>query len=450
MEESMIGSEWVGRVIDGRFTLLEWLGGSDGSGVFLTEQDGAGSQKAAIRVTPKERDEGPEGMNLSHPHLARILHAGMVEIDGSGFVYAVTDYADEVLSQILPQRALTPEETREMLGPVVDALDYLHQQGLVHGYLNPSSILVVNEEVKLSATRLVVPSRYKFESAPRGIHDAPDLALGIVSPAADVWSLGVILVETLTQRPPLWDRGKDGNPEVPATVPEPFAEIARRCLQAEPVRRCTLGDIKALLEGQGAPARPSAQKVPASSKAVVAPPVINKPAIVIGTEAKAQPVTPSKRRVLPMAVAILGLAVIVWFLVARSHKSQSNAETQETQTEPMPAAPGNAGGAPAGPTVKGSVAQRVMPNVLPAAQGTIQGTFYVVLRVTVDPDGQVANVGFESQGPSRYFARVAEEAAHSWKFKPAAVNGRAVSSVWRLRFEFRRDGNEATAEEVTP
>ena len=455
MEAGVVGSEWVGRVIDGRFTLLEWLGGSDGSGVFRTEQDGPGSEKAAIRVTPKERDEGPEGVNLDHPHLTTILNAGVAEVDGSEFVYAVTDYADEVLSQILPQRALTPEETREMLGPVVDALDFLHQQGLVHGHLNPSSILVIHEELKLSATRIVLPSRYKFESAPRGIHDAPDLALGIVSPAADVWSLGVMLVETLTQQPPRWDRGKDGNPEIPASVPQPFAEIVRRCLQAEPVRRCTMVDIKALLEGRSVPLSSQSSPGPVASKAVTAPPAADKPVAAGGMGTTAQPkVAYPRRRVLPMAVALLGLAAVILFVEMRARGPKPNETTRQSEPAPQGAlsggpAPGTSGEI-ARKTVKGSVHQRVMPNVQPEARSTIRGTLKVVLRLTVDASGQVANVAFESAGPSRYFARVAEEAAHSWKFRPPEVNGRAVSSVWKVRFDFRSSGDEASAEEEKP
>ena len=47
-----VGKNWEGRVIDGKFPLLQWLGGSEDSAVFLTERRGSGPQKAAIKLIP--------------------------------------------------------------------------------------------------------------------------------------------------------------------------------------------------------------------------------------------------------------------------------------------------------------------------------------------------------------------------------------------------------------
>ena len=100
--------------------------------------------------------------------------------------------------------------------------------------------------------------------------------------------------------------------------------------------------------------------------------------------------------------------------------------------------------------MKGAVAQRVMPDVLASANRTIQGKVEVRIRVEVDPNGQVTEARFDAQGPSRYFAAKALEAAQKWTFKPAQVEGRPVSSEWALRFEFRRSGAEVKAEQVSP
>ena len=88
--------------------------------------------------------------NLSHPHLLRVFRSGRFQIGSTGLVYVVTECADEVLAQIIPVRALTPEETRQMLDPVIEALGYLHEKGFVHGHVKPSNILVVDDVLKLS------------------------------------------------------------------------------------------------------------------------------------------------------------------------------------------------------------------------------------------------------------------------------------------------------------
>jgi TonB family protein len=89
----------------------------------------------------------------------------------------------------------------------------------------------------------------------------------------------------------------------------------------------------------------------------------------------------------------------------------------------------------------GAVSKRVMPEILPAAQASIQGRVNVRIRVIVDAAGNVADAAVESQGTSRYFAKVAQDAARQWKFRPAQAGGQRV---WVLAFEFTRAGTEVT------
>jgi len=57
--------------------------------------------------------------------------------------------------------------------------------------------------------------------------------------------------------------------------------------------------------------------------------------------------------------------------------------------------------------------------------------------VTVDSSGNVLHESPESPGSSRYFVRLATEAARKWKFAPADGQD---SREWLLRFEFTRGG----------
>ncbi|MFY9855221.1 MAG: hypothetical protein WAK26_15220, partial [Terracidiphilus sp.] len=119
MNSSTIDRDWVGRVIDGRFPLLQWLGSSGLGGVFLTELDGNPQSKAAIKLIPADESAAQARIRvwastatLTHSHLISIFHTGSWRIGSNLFLYAVTEYAEENLSLILPERPLTPSETR--------------------------------------------------------------------------------------------------------------------------------------------------------------------------------------------------------------------------------------------------------------------------------------------------------------------------------------------------
>jgi len=99
--------------------------------------------------------------------------------------------------------------------------------------------------------------------------------------------------------------------------------------------------------------------------------------------------------------------------------------------------------AAAGVLVQGQVVQQILPDVPRSASNTIRGTVRVTVRVRVDAAGGVSGDELVSAGPSRYFARLASEAARRWKFSPARLDGRSVPSAWLLRFEFTRGGTRA-------
>lgn len=432
MSKALPGADSVGRLIDGRFALLRWLGGTESSSVFLTEIGDEPKRKAAIKFIPADPADAEASITqweadkaLSHPHLIGLLDHGRAELDGEDLLFSVTEYADEVLSEILPERPLTPAETREMLGPVLDALTFLHGQDLVHGDLKPSNIMVVDDQLKLSADRLRIaggPLR-----RPQTSWDAPETAAEKITPAADLWSLGVVLVQALTQKPPLWDKAQGAEPEVPAAIPQPFFAVARECLRVNPARRMTLSGVKAQLE----------------------------PAQTAEPVARSTGKTLSKAGVTAIAGALLGMCVVFALLRTASHHTapSSAASPQPSAQVPsatQPQSPAPEAGTINAPLVKGEVASRVLPEVPEKISATIRGHIKVAIRVQVDPDGHVVQASIDSQGPSRYFADQALHAAEKWKFTPAWVGGRTVASVWVLQFQFASTQTGADAVEKNP
>ena len=79
----------------------------------------------------------------------------------------------------------------------------------------------------------------------------------------------------------------------------------------------------------------------------------------------------------------------------------------------------------------------VKPDVPGKISAKIQGRIYVTVRVLVDPSGNVSGALMENPGPSKYFARLADEAARQWRFVPA---GNERPRVWLLSYVFTRDG----------
>jgi TonB family protein len=446
-----VGKQWEGQIVNGEFPLQRYLGASNRSAVFLTELGGTKSRRAAIKLIPADW-EGAEiqlarlnaAAKLSHPHLLKIHQTGSCELRETKLFYIILEYADEDLSQVLPVRALTQAEGLDMLPPVLDALSYLHRQGLVHSRLRPQNIVAVHERLKLSSDSIREEGGAIPGSTKPSAYDAPEIARGLVSPAGDVWSLGVTLVEALTQRLPVCDGAGSGHPVLPATLPEPFRDIAFHCLRREPNQRWTLADISARLESVTSSSAKQAPTVAATAS--------SKPSLA--------------RPVMAIALALV-LVLAIWGLFRHRGVTPPNtpaaAERTETKPKPEPGTPIASGApnpegrtaknsrakssvttaepaAPAGAIAQDEVLQQVLPNVSKTARNTIQGTVRVKVRVPVDSAGNVTNATLESPGPSKYFARKAIEAAQQWKFKPAQTNGQPVSREWILEFQFKKSG----------
>jgi TonB family protein len=89
-----------------------------------------------------------------------------------------------------------------------------------------------------------------------------------------------------------------------------------------------------------------------------------------------------------------------------------------------------------------SATHEVIPAVSRSSLDTISGTIRVHIRVIVAKDGTVVAATTDIPGPSRYFERLAVEAAKKWTFTPTDSPEQRVMLV---KFAFRRSGTTASA-----
>ena len=129
--------QWERRIVNGVYPLRRFLGRSNHSVVFLTECVAQNISQAAIKIMPANPAVTEAQLShwktvaaLSHPHLIRLLDSGPCQLGGHDFLFVVTDLAEQNLAQILPSRALTAAEVRDLLPPTLDARSEEHTSEL--------------------------------------------------------------------------------------------------------------------------------------------------------------------------------------------------------------------------------------------------------------------------------------------------------------------------------
>src|SRR5262245_36846953 len=441
-------TQWEGHVVNGEFCLKKYLGGSSRSGVFLIHRRGRELEQATIKLIPASQAGNDRYLSswslaegLSHPHLIRLIDKGRCQLGTHDLLFVVMEYAEERLAEILPERPLFPNEVLTLLEPTFDVLSYLHGRGIVHGHLKPSNILATGDQLKLASDGLCTPEATPSPPAKLDAYDPPERASGKISPAGDVWSLGMTLGEALNQHLPVWHEQED--PVVSTDLPAPLFEILRGCLRRDPQRRLTIPDIRARLH----PAPSPPQRPQASTPARPA----STPLQAAGTP---QPGSTNRSLIVQATIAVMTVAVLFGGLGLLSHKPDArqdraaaspvkksepkapehfaptpgqhaslsgNSPVVASRNKPSPV-PGRSevasntqvAEAPITtidhPTPSGDVVREVLPDVPQTARETIQGTIRVGIKVMVDPSGNVVGAELDTPGPSRYFARLATQA----------------------------------------
>jgi TonB family protein len=248
--------------------------------------------------------------------------------------------------------------------------------------------------------------------------------------------------------------------KLPAEFSPTFRDVVARCLSVGPKDRPSVTELLAWAGGPSTASVPAAPIEPvAAGRLEPAPP--RTPVLSTDTAREApRPVSPmaqsSKPRVSRAAVlAAVVILAAAWFGISllRSHSTPSPPENGSLLQTPSAAPAAGDARAPVSaetPTTPGrsdvaassSALHDVIPEISQSAHRTIRGHIKVAVRVIVDQDGSVSSATLDRSGSSRYFRRLALEAAKKWTFPRIDTPTRRVMQV---RFDFSRDGTTGQA-----
>jgi len=294
----------------GNYKILREIGAGGMGAVFLAERaDGEFSQKVAIKIirqTIADREtinrfkrERQILANLNHPNIAKLLDGG---VSASGEPFLAMEFIEgETITKFAEARKLNLEERLKLFLKVCAAVSYAHRNLIVHRDLKPGNILVSKDGTpklldfglaKLADENLAndaAQTQTAFRALTPAFASPEQLRGEPLTTASDIYSLGVIFYELLTNERP-FDFGNKSLDEVIKTVTEseppmpsanPKSEtpnpklkgdldnIALTALRKEPHRRyqsveAFADDIEKYLKGLPIEARPNTYKYRAS------------------------------------------------------------------------------------------------------------------------------------------------------------------------------------------
>jgi serine/threonine protein kinase len=240
---------------EGRYLLDERLGGGGTADVYRGAdtrlnrpvavklfRPGAGTS-AENRFREEAQLLGP----LEHPCLVTVYDAGVED----GRAYVVLQLIDGVtLGSRLMQGPLSPKQVVEVGARLADVLAYVHSKGIVHRDVKPSNVLVDETNVYLAdfgISRLLGAKHNTASGLAVGTaaYMAPEQVRGLrVGPAADVYSLGLLLLECLTGRVEYPGSTVEAaiarlsrRPRISAGLPAPLRHVLCAMTETDPERR---------------------------------------------------------------------------------------------------------------------------------------------------------------------------------------------------------------------
>ncbi|WP_240506569.1 serine/threonine-protein kinase [Thermoactinospora rubra] len=244
-----------GALLNGRYLLTNRLG-AGGMGEVWRAEDTLLGRTVAVKVllhnpaaTARFLNEARAMATLRHPGVADVYDYGS---DGVSFL--VMELVDgEPLDRLLERGPLGCESTMTLVAQVAEALAAAHERGIVHRDVKPGNLMIRSDGSVVLTDFGIAHSPTAGQLTATGQmlcsagYCAPEQAgANQVSPAVDIYALGVVAFECLTGRLPY-----DGDtpvqiifkhlnapvPELPEDVPPAVREVVVRALAKDPAKR---------------------------------------------------------------------------------------------------------------------------------------------------------------------------------------------------------------------
>lgn len=206
-------------IIGGRYRVLEKIG-QGGMGVVYKVLDQELQRIVALKMlltetsaTPKDIErfqrEAKTSALLRHPNIVTVYDCG---ISGDRPFFTMELLTGQSLQQFLKKSSLTTRQVVDIMIKIGNAIHYAHGQGIIHRDLKPANIMLENDlEPKVMDFGLAKLSRASSKISKSGMilgtlnYMPPEQAEGKLTEIdvrSDVYTLGGLLYEMLTNRPP--------------------------------------------------------------------------------------------------------------------------------------------------------------------------------------------------------------------------------------------------------
>ncbi|TMR22814.1 serine/threonine protein kinase [Nonomuraea turkmeniaca] len=254
----------AGTTLNDRYVLAHRLGGG-GMGEVWRADDTVLGRTVAVKVLIPALTENPTFAQrfqnearamatLTHPGVVDVYDYGIADVNGRQVSFLVMEHVPgESLDRVLRRGPLGTDATMRLVAEVGDALAAAHAQGIVHRDVKPANLMIRPDggvaltdfgiAHSVSAGHLTATGTMLCSAG----YCAPEMATASeVTPAVDVYALGVVAYECLTGRLPfqgdtpvqiIFKHLNSPVPPLPGEVPPGPRQVVERALEKAPDRR---------------------------------------------------------------------------------------------------------------------------------------------------------------------------------------------------------------------